>query len=117
MLVKIATVLAWVCMTFIAYATLSPIGLRPTVASQGLEHFAAYAALGFLLCWAYPRSIVAVCFIVLSLAVGLELLQFVTPDRHASLLDAVTKAFGGLSGIATTWLVARLFRAPQLMRR
>jgi VanZ family protein len=100
MLQKIITVAAWACLAFIAYATISPIQNRPTLpTSSSLEHLAAFAVLGALFSFANPRQIVFVCLIVFGSAVVLEVFQFLTPDRHGRIQDALQKAAGGAAGI------------------
>jgi len=97
---KLITVAAWTLLAFIAYATLSPIQDRPTLAtSTGFEHLAAFAVLGGLFCLAYPRQIVLVCLVVLGSAVLLEFAQLLTPDRHGRVQDAIEKIAGGAVGI------------------
>jgi len=101
MLYKLIGLAAWGLLAFIAYATISPIQDRPTLAtSTGFEHLAAFAVLGALFTLAYPRQVVLVCLIVLGSAVLLEILQLLTPDRHARILDAIEKMAGGIVGIA-----------------
>jgi len=47
MLRRLVAIAAWACLTFIAYATLSPIDARPTLArSAAFEHVAAFSLLG-----------------------------------------------------------------------
>jgi VanZ family protein len=111
MLEKCITVAAWMCLAFIAYATLSPIGARPTLVSYpSLEHLAAFAVLGALFCLAYPNQIFFVFAIVLGSAVLLELAQLLTPDRHGTVIDALQKAGGGVFGIIVAGRLARLWR-------
>jgi VanZ family protein len=108
MLHKFWVVAAWGCLAFIIYATLSPIGERPTVASSAaLERFVAFAVLGVLFCLAYPRHRVFTFAIVLGSAVLLELAQLLTPDRHGELVDAVQKMAGGISGIFVVLVLQR----------
>jgi len=97
---------AWIGFLAICFVTLSPVALRPHIfASSALDRFAAFAALGFLLQAAYPRRPLLVLAVVLGGAAGLELLQFITPDRDARLIDFVAKTVGGLIGIlAARWL-------------
>ena len=89
----------WLALALIAYATLSPIKDRPVIAGLQLEHFAAFALLGFAFALGYPRRTVLIIAIVIGSAFTLEALQLLTPDRHGRLLDALVKAAGGLSGI------------------
>ena len=100
MLHKLVTVAAWAVLVFIAYSTISPIQGRPMLlTSPNAERLAAFAALGALLCVAYPRHIIFVCLVVLGSAVLLEFLQLLTPDRHAHFRDAIYKIAGGAGGI------------------
>ncbi|MCA6107146.1 VanZ family protein [Bradyrhizobium cenepequi] len=112
---KLAAVAAWVLLCFLAYASVSPIGARPTLpASTSLEHIAAFATVGLLFHLAYPRHAMFVWFIVIGSAVLLELMQFVTIDRHARVVDAVEKMAGGIMGIVTGRLALYL---EQTLRR
>jgi VanZ family protein len=104
---KLVALAAWGTLAFIAFAALSPIGLRPHLANVGYEHVAAFAVAGLLFGQAYPRHIILVVVLVLGSALLLELLQLITPDRHARLLDLGQKLLGGSVGIAIAW-----FRRP-----
>lgn len=93
---------SWGLLAFVAYATISPIQDRPTLfASTSFEHLAAFAVIGALFSLTYPRQIALVCLIVLGSAVLLEVLQLLTPDRHARIQDAMEKLAGGAMGIVT----------------
>jgi VanZ family protein len=97
---KLVAIAAWALLCFLAYASVSPIGARPTLPSPtSLEHIAAFATVGFLFQLAYPRHGMFVWFIVLGSAALFELLQLVTIDRHARLVDAFEKMAGGSMGI------------------
>jgi VanZ family protein len=97
---KLIAVAAWALLCFLAYASISPIGARPTLpASTSLEHIAAFATVGFLFHLAYPRHAVFVWFIVIGSAALFELMQLLTVDRHARLVDAFEKMAGGSMGI------------------
>jgi VanZ family protein len=107
-------VVAWASIGFIAYATLThvrfvyaiyfklaPILLRPEMKTYThFEHVIAFAVLGALFCFAYPRNIILVCCIVFGSAILLEYLQTLTPDRHGTVVDAAEKLAGGAGGIA-----------------
>jgi VanZ family protein len=100
---------AWGLLAFIAYATITSIQSRPTLpSSSSFEHLAAFAALGLLFSLAYPKHTTLVCVIVFGSAVLLEVMQLLTPDRHARLADALQKLMGGAVGIAGI-TVARWF--------
>jgi VanZ family protein len=98
---------AWSTLAFIAYATLSPLSERPEISQFGLailfshfDHYFAYAVMGCLFGFAYPRQTFLVCILVLGSAILLELAQILTPDRHARVSDAVRKLIGGAFGIS-----------------
>ena len=102
---KLVVFATWAAFGLICLVTLSPMGLRPETGSVGLEHFLAYALLGALFIISYPHQYVRLAIFVVAVALGLEALQQLTPDRHARLTDALLKAAGGLSGCAATRLV------------
>ena len=111
--IKLVAASAWASIIFIAYATLTHVGfvyaiyyklspflLRPEVKTYAhFEHIIAFAVVGALFGFAYPRRPILVCCIVFGGAALLETLQTLTPDRHGTLADAVEKMAGGASGI------------------
>jgi hypothetical protein len=99
--------LGWVGLALIVYVTLCPIGSRPEVAGVHWDHFGAFALLGFAFAVAYPRRLGFVVLIVIGSAAILELMQLITVDRHARLIDALVKEGGGICGI----IVGRLLYA------
>jgi hypothetical protein len=111
MIQKISMMAGWLALTFIAYATLSPIDERPTIANPQFEHFAAFALVGLALGRAYPKRLLWVAAIVVGSVIGLEALQLLTPDRHGRLLEAVVKAAGGICGIGIDRLALAILRA------
>jgi apolipoprotein N-acyltransferase len=103
---------AWICLALIAVVTLGPLGVRPESGMPPhVERFAAFAVAGALFAAAYPRYIVFAAVIVLGAAVLLELLQLLAPSRHGRLFDAGVKVAGGMVGLCTGWMLARLSRA------
>jgi VanZ family protein len=109
---------AWSSLAFIAYATLSPLDERPEISTYGFlslfshfDQYIAYAVVGSLFGFAYPRQIFLVFILVLGSAILLELAQMLTPDRHARISDAVRKIIGGVFGLAfayfTMWVRLR----------
>jgi VanZ family protein len=116
---KLVSVTAWACLVFVAFATLSPAYLRPRLMETEpaliviLEHFGAFAVMGFLFSVAYSRTTL-VCLLVLGSAIILELLQLVAPDRDARVIDAVEKLIGGGVGIIAAKIMCPLiFGASQ----
>jgi hypothetical protein len=96
---------AWVTVAFIVYATLVPLGMRPTVhdIDPDYERFAAYAVASALMALAYPKRWIRVGLVVIAMAVMLELLQLLVPDRDARLADAFVKIAGGIAGVAAAF--------------
>jgi hypothetical protein len=78
------------------------------------EHFGAFAVLGLLFATAYPRGIGLVILMVMGSALILELMQLMTVDRHARLIDVLVKEGGGLCGIVIGWL-AHAYARSQLI--
>ena len=91
---------AWLTLAFIAYATLSPVGLRPHITNPDLERFAAFAVLGFLFAISYPGRFIPVLAIVIGAAVLLEVLQLFTPDRDGEFVNLAVKAAGSIAGVS-----------------
>ena len=110
---RLVTIAAWVAIMAIAYATLTRVGfvyaiyfkLAPLFRGPAMqtfahfEHIAAFALLGTLFAFAYPKRLLLVCGIVLGGAVLLEIAQTLTSDRHGTLIDALEKIAGGSAGI------------------
>jgi len=113
-ILRLITAIAWVAIIGIAYATLTKVGFvyeiyfklapllrHPTVQTYAhFTHVIAFALLGALFAFAYPRRLLLVCAVVLGGAVLLEIAQTLTPDRHGTLIDAMDKIGGGAIGIA-----------------
>lgn len=111
---KIIIGAAWGSVAALAYATLTHVGfvysiyykLAPLLMWPGMralarvEHVIAFAVLGALFSFAYPKRIVFVCCVVFLSAVILEYLQTFTPDRHGTVVDAFEKIIGGALGIS-----------------
>ena len=107
---KLAAWIGWATLVVIAFSTLSSIGLRPHFGHPTIERFFAYALLGFLFGFAYPRYILLVIGLIVSAAVILELGQTLEPDRHGRIADAGVKVFGGLAGIFAATVVGKVGR-------
>ena len=92
--------LGWIGLAFIIYVTLCPLESRPQVAAAvHWEHFGAFAVIGFALAVGHPRRLGLVILVVMGSALILELMQLLTVDRHARLIDALVKEAGGVVGI------------------
>jgi VanZ family protein len=89
----------------IVFATLVPITLRPETGHISPERFGAFALLGVLAGWLYPRRLLRVAVCLVAIAVILEACQLFVPTRHGEVSDAIVKALGALSGVglAAVW--------------
>jgi hypothetical protein len=114
MIQRLFAITGWLALAFIVFATLSPIGDRPSLAAPHLERFVAFALIGVAFTLAYPHRILLIVVIVVGAALGLEALQLLTPDRHARAADALVKSLGGISGICAGQLVYFLLRVKPI---
>lgn len=107
----VTRVLAWLCLAYIVFVTLGPIGVRPeTGYSPRLERLAAFMVLGGLFAAAYPRHIARAALVVIGSAFLLEVIQAFEPSRHGRMFDASVKIIGGMIGLGAGWLLAWLTR-------
>ena len=111
---KLIALVAWISVAILAYVTLMHVGfvysiyfrlapfLRVDMKTYvHLEHVIAFAILGAIFAFAYPKRIYLVCSVVFLSAIVLEYLQTFTPDRHGTMIDAFEKIVGGAVGIFT----------------
>lgn len=91
---------AWAAFAAIVFVTVSPIEMRPgDIFSVDLDRALAFGLLSSMFMIAYPRHALLVgSFVVLS-AGAIELLQALSPTRHARLDDATIKGAGALGGM------------------
>ncbi|WP_189521253.1 hypothetical protein [Mesorhizobium sp. M1B.F.Ca.ET.045.04.1.1] len=102
---SISRLAALVMLAAIAFATLSPIQMRPHLGDANLERALAYALFGLALAFGFRARLVQAMLFVCTVAGVLELLQAIDPGRHARLQDALVKAAAGLMGIAVGRIV------------
>ena len=96
---------AWILLGLIVVFTLSPPGLRPVSgAPVDLERVAAYALLGGLFSWSYPRQRAPFLVFLVVMAGLLEYLQNFVPGRHGRMEDLLVKA--GAVGMGFALLAA-----------
>jgi hypothetical protein len=106
MLHKLLVTAAWIALTLIVLATVSPLEMRPLVTENpNIERFAAFALVGLLFGLAYPRRLTVDASFVVIAAGLLETLQLMTRDRHGHIADAFVKAAGGAFGVAVALIV------------
>ena len=111
MLHEVIAAAAWTTLAFIAFATLSPLALRPEIGDANLERFGAYALAGLLMALAYPRHLILVALFIVGVATVLEVLQLLTPDRHGLFANAAVKAVGGIAGVTAAFIILHVTRA------
>jgi VanZ family protein len=103
---------AWCALGLIAFATLSPIGLRP---GGGLppqvERFGAFFIMATMFGLAYRERPLRIALLVLGSAAALELLQLLAPGRHGMLPDAGAKLAGAALGLGLAWAAAAFWKA------
>lgn len=110
MLKRFAAIAGVLCLIFVAFATLSPIDLRPTTElGLGWEHMLAFSVIAALLAYAFPRHIWQVFGLVFVAAIFLEAMQLVVPGRHARLTDLAAKIFGAIVGFVAVRFADRVF--------
>jgi VanZ family protein len=113
---------AWTGLAAIAFVTTSPIDARPVVTDIKIEHFGAFALIGLLFTFAYPRKVLLILTLVVGAAVCLEALQLIAPGRHGRLVDLTIKVMGGGFGVgiaaaANAWLLSRAVSSPRRLSR
>lgn len=100
---------AWIAFASIVFVTVSPIEMRPgDIFSVDLDRALAFSLLSSMFMVAYPRQALLVGGFVVFSAGAIELLQALSPTRHARLDDAVIKGAGALGGMV------RAFSSPAL---
>lgn len=101
--------LAWGFLAVIVFATIVPIGLRPTTQfSPNIERFAAFAVTGLVFVLAYPRRWVLVLALLVLTAGALEAMQLMEASRHGRMRDVLFKIAGGGFGVAMGCFLTRL---------
>ncbi|MEA1834268.1 VanZ family protein [Methylobacterium durans] len=98
----VARALSWLMLAALVVVTVAPIGYRPVSAAPiSVERCGAFALLGFLFAFGYPRWRWQVFVLTLAAAGLLEILQMLQPTRHGRVADFAVKAAGcGLGGLA-----------------
>lgn len=91
---------AWSALAAIVFVTVSPVQMRPgDVFSVDADRALAFCLLATSFMVAYPRHAGPVGMLVVAGASLIELLQFLSPSRHARIDDAVVKAIGAAGGM------------------
>ena len=93
----------------IVAATVSPITERPLSGyPPGFERAAAFLTMGLLFGLGYRRWLPTLLMMTAG-AFAIEALQFLTPDRHPALADALVKMSGGTMGMLVGFVFQRRF--------
>jgi VanZ family protein len=101
---KLLAVVGAVLLAAIAVAALIPVGWQVRTGLHWLvEHFLAFFTVTLVFCLAWPRPM-RVAAVMLPLALAIETLQALTPDRTADLATALMAA----TGVAVAALFADL---------
>ncbi|MGX4770567.1 VanZ family protein [Bradyrhizobium guangdongense] len=101
MLRKLLALAAWGTLAFICFVSLSPMHFRPEAtleSSAASQRIIAYFLLGLLFGAAYPARLIRSLMFVIFVALALEAMQELTPDRHGRVIDALEKVVGSVSG-------------------
>jgi hypothetical protein len=108
---KLAIAAFAVTFATIAFATLSPLSIRPPVIfTVNADRMLAFAGLLALVVIAYPRRLRYALVTSLLLPSALELMQTLSPTRHADAIDALVKTAGGIIGCLAGLLVVLVAR-------
>jgi VanZ family protein len=99
-------------MTLVVIAALGPANLLPRTGLWQLEHLVGYFAVTLIVCLAWPRPFM-VGGTLMAVAVALEALQALTPDRSANLIAALLGAGGVLAAVLVAEVFMRIRRRLQ----
>jgi hypothetical protein len=92
---------AWLLAAAVTFFTLGPPRYRPhPMLGQDGDHSLAFLLVGLAFAFAYPQHRRLAMVITVPLIGVIELLQVLSPGRHARLEDFVVDAFAALAGFA-----------------
>jgi hypothetical protein len=110
---------AVICLALIVYATLAKLAGRPALMGHAeahwvvvIERFSAYGLLGFLLSFLLPGRVKLASAFVIAVAVGLQVLEAVTPDHDPRFIDVLQKAAGGMVGVLLAQTILAFLPRP-----
>jgi len=105
---RLFRIAAWSSLSILAYLSLIPAEYEVrTGGPGGLEHFAAYFGTGFLFGFGYPAHHIRILLGLVLYGSLMEVLQFIPPDRHPSIDDALNSGAGAILGTMTAAFLAR----------
>lgn len=113
---RLARYFGWALLTAIAYATLTGIEQRPTVAwlLPDVERSLAFLATAIAFAVGYPQQRLLAFGAGLAAIASLEIAQGWTPSRHGTVQDALTKAAGLSLGFFLVMVMERYRRSMRL---
>ena len=95
-----AGVISWTLLGVITVLSLVPPSARPvTSAPHNFEHLGIFLVTGIAFAIAYQIRIVQFIFLAIGYCVALELLQNLSPGRHARFSDFVVNSAAACAGI------------------
>lgn len=110
---------ATICLALIVYGTLAGLAGRPVLIGHAeaywvvvIERLSAYCLLGFLLSFLLPGRFKLACAFVVAVAVGLEMLQAMVPDRDPRFIDVLQKSAGGILGVSLAQTILAFLPRP-----
>jgi len=92
----------------IAWATLCPPAIRPSLGPPDLERFLAFVGIGALGMAAFPTRRMSVLIVLVAIAALLVCGQALVPGRDPRVSDALIKAAGAVTGSLTVLGLARI---------
>lgn len=104
---RIASLLVLIAIILV---TLGPIEFRPDTGHAGLDRAVAFFLFGATLGIGFPKRLPLSLFLVVGVAVALEVLQLVAPGRHARFDDMLVKAVAGALGVLLPWILTWGYR-------
>ena len=105
---KLIKAAAWLALAAILFATLSPIGLRPDdLMPVNYDRALAFTVMTALFVLAYPRQWLWVGVALVLGSAAIEMMQMLSPTRHARVDDAMVKAAGAAIGIVVGWVLTK----------
>jgi hypothetical protein len=109
---KFALIALLVIFGTIAFTTLSPLSYRPPVViTVNLDRMLAFAGLIAMLVIAFPRRFRYALAVSLVLPATLEILQTLSPTRHAEVTDVLIKTGGGIIGCVAGLMIVAMVRS------
>ena len=106
--------LAWALIAAIFDLSLVPPSLRPVIsAPHDFEHFAIFALCGVAFGLGYRAAYLFQATALVAFSGLIEILQLLTPGRHARMIDFTVDAIAICVGVLIAWLVLKISSSNQ----